>query len=111
MAKTKPGFVVIDNLAMALAAIERLAATADGADLPGLQKACRKISEMVAASPDPRVQWALETLKEEKVNAQSDKIAAVRALRSRASGLGVLEAGIIVNKVVESYAVGDNSEM
>jgi hypothetical protein len=101
MPTSKSGFIVLDNLTTALSAVNRLIDTADEIDRPGLGKARREISDMIASAPDPQVQWAREILCTGGIDVNADKVEAVRELRSHAHGLGVLEAGILVNKAFQ----------
>ncbi|WP_037913615.1 hypothetical protein [Actinacidiphila yeochonensis] len=98
---SKSGFAVVDNLGVALAAVEDLVEGADEVERPGLERASREIARIIASSLDPRVQWAQRILAGAGVDA-GDMVAAVRALRSHASGLGILEAGVLVRRLNEA---------
>ncbi|MFF7159355.1 hypothetical protein [Streptomyces sp. NPDC008139] len=81
--------------------IDGLIAAADDGDRPGLEKAAAAIRGFVAAAGDPQVKWARQALANSGIEA-TNQIDAVRELRSQAAGLGVLDAGILLKKVIEN---------
>lgn len=100
----RPSLIVVDNLATALAEVEALLAGADATNRPGLQQAVAALSALLEASRDPEVQWARQILSAAGIDPAAAAVEAVRALRAKAPGLGVLEAGVLAEKSAEPSA-------